>query len=107
MNQTLLFSEFENNVIPNQYKDILTVVMNKKGVLDVDTVKGCYYGMKAYPDKGCYNDCYAYRNAHMYGIDFTVSIKRKIMGREHRGTLIRMMNLYNISWYRIGVSGLS
>jgi hypothetical protein len=36
------------------YLPILTVVENEKGVLDVDTVKGCTSGMRAYPGTGCY-----------------------------------------------------
>jgi len=34
----------------NLYLPILTAVENAKGVLDVDTVKGCTQGMNAHPD---------------------------------------------------------
>ena len=43
--QTIMFEAAK--VLP--YKPILTAVENLKGVLDVDTVKGCYSGMAAYP----------------------------------------------------------
>jgi hypothetical protein len=37
---------------PGQYLPVLTVVENRKGVLDVDTVKGCALGMQHYPEGG-------------------------------------------------------
>lgn len=104
--QSCLFEDF--NIIPfdnNQYKPVLTVVENGKGVLDVDTVKGCTKGMSAYPNGGCYDECYACRNSKRSGKDFSVSISRKIVGREHCGTLIRLLNEYKTNWYRIGVAG--
>jgi hypothetical protein len=87
------------------YLPILTVSENLKGVIDVDTVKGCHLGMKAYPHGGCYGECYANKNAKLYGYDFTRSISRKISGREHRGTLNGILNNYKSPWYRIGTAG--
>ena len=60
------------------YKPTLTAVVNHKGVMDIDTVKGCSEGLAAYPDGGCYGECYAYKIATRYGIDFATSISRKI-----------------------------
>ena len=40
------------------YRDVLTADVNDKGVLDIDTVKGCTAGMAA-RDGGCYGACYA------------------------------------------------
>ena len=34
----------------DHYRNVLTVVENRKGVLDVDTTKGCTLGMAAYPN---------------------------------------------------------
>lgn len=90
---------------PRKYGGVLTVVENGKGCLDVDTVKGCARGMAAYPDGGCYGECYAAKAAARYGIDFATSVSRRIHGREHRGTLIRMMNGFPVSWYRVGTAG--
>jgi len=105
-NQLQMFGEPLNKAINNkQYLPVLTVNENKKGVLDVDTVKGCSAGMKAYPDGGCYGECYALKTANLYGKDFSVSISRKFMGREHLNTVTRIMNSYPVSWYRIGVFG--
>jgi len=84
---------------------VLTAVRNGKGVLDVDTVKGCELGMKAYPNGGCYGECYAYKNAHLYGIDFSVSVSRRFIGREHLNTVTRAMNQYDVPWYRVGTAG--
>jgi hypothetical protein len=92
-------------IAPRVYGGVLTVVENRKGVLDADTVKGCTRGMAAYPVGGCYGACYAAKTARQYGIDFTVSVSRRIHGREHRGTLIRMMNDSPAAWYRVGTAG--
>jgi len=93
--------EYEKGV----YHPVLTVVENSKGVLDVDTVKGCTYGMAAYPDGGCYGECYAAKTAALYGIDFTKSVSRKFMGREHCATIRRVMGHYDTAWYRVGTAG--
>jgi hypothetical protein len=86
-----------------QYKPVLTAVENFKGVLDVDTVKGCTAGMSARPDGGCYNECYANKDATRYGIDFTTSVSRR-MDRSWR-TVYRAIRDYKASWYRIGTAG--
>jgi hypothetical protein len=105
MNQPLLFDDMKQPLIKGQYLPVLTVVENGKGVLDVDTVKGCTMGMKSYPEGGCYGECYANKNAKRYGIDFSVSVSRKFMGREHCATIRRIMNHYSSTWYRIGTAG--
>lgn len=87
------------------YSPVITAVMNNKGVLDVDTVKGCALGMAAYPNGGCYGECYARKNAAMYGIDFSVSVSRRFQGREHLNTVTRQINQYDVPWYRIGTAG--
>lgn len=87
------------------YLNVLTVTVNRKGVLDIDTVKGCTIGMATYPQGGCYGECYAYKNARRYGFDFMHSVSRQFMGREHKGTLIKLMNTYMAGWYRIGTAG--
>lgn len=89
------------------YLGVLTVSVNRKGVLDVDTVKGCERGLVAYPDGGCYGECYAYKNARTYGFDFGVSVNRQFMGREHKGTIIKEMNRYDTAWYRVGTFAVS
>ena len=58
------------------YEDAIAVSANRKGVIDVDTVKGCTLGMRAYPDGGCYGECYAAKIAARNGIAFDVSVNR-------------------------------
>ncbi|MFA5348097.1 MAG: hypothetical protein WC294_08165 [Methanoregula sp.] len=103
--QCCLFNDFETPRDRGKYLPVLTAVRNGKGVLDVDTVKGCELGMKAYPNGGCYGECYAYKNAHLYGIDFSVSVSRRFIGREHLNTVTRAMNQYDVPWYRVGTAG--
>jgi hypothetical protein len=105
MNQPRLFDELQERLTPRRYLNVLTVTENLKGVLDVDTVKGCTAGMSAYPHGGCYGECYAYKNAVTYGFDFTVSVSRQFMGREHKATIIKAMNSSRQGWYRIGTAG--
>jgi hypothetical protein len=61
--------------------------------------------MSKYPNGGCYGECYAYKNAHTYGFDFRASVSRQFMGREHKGTLMKIMLQHNAGWYRIGTAG--
>jgi hypothetical protein len=105
MKSSFLFAEMDVPLEHGRYKNVLTCVENGKGVLDVDTVKGCTLGMKAYPKGGCYGECYAYKNARTYGFDFRTSVSRQFMGREHRGTLIKIMLQHEAGWYRIGTAG--
>lgn len=105
MNQPRLFDEFRERLSPRRYLSVLTVTENRKGVLDVDTVKGCTAGMTAYPHGGCYGECYAHKNAVTYGFDFAVSVSRQFMGREHKATIIKAMNSSRQGWYRIGTAG--
>lgn len=105
INQLQLFDCKTEKGKDNRYLPILTVVVNRKGVIDVDTVKGCTIGMSNYPNGGCYSECYAYKNAIRYGIDFSKSVSRKLSDREHRATLINMMKDYKSTWYRVGTAG--
>ena len=59
-----------------KYSRRLTASINSKGVLDIDTVKGCAMGMEAHPDGGCYGHCYAYKMARARGFNFEKSISR-------------------------------
>jgi len=104
--QFLLFDDAEQWLQRSPfYSSVLTVSENGKGVLDVDTVKGCTMGMRAYPNGGCYGECYAYKNAIRYGFDFRTSISRQFIGREHKCDLIKIMLQHKVGWYRIGTAG--
>jgi hypothetical protein len=83
---------------------VLTAIENEKGVLDVDTVKGCTLGMRAYPNGGCYGECYAQKTAARYGIDFRVSVSRKLTPWIRTAVFFTIKN-HRATWYRIGTAG--
>jgi hypothetical protein len=87
-----------------QYLPVLTAAPNRKGVLDVDTVKGCYHGMAAYPGTGCYGACYAATTAKLYGRDFSVSVSRTPAPWSWR-QVWRQVRDFNAAWYRVGTAG--
>ena len=97
-------SFFEDCPGAKRYRPLLTVAENFKGVLDVDTVKGCSLGMAAYPDGGCYGECYANKIASRYGIDFTTSVSRK-PSRRHFADSFQAVKRPPAAWYRIGTAG--
>ena len=99
------FGDKARPAVPRRYSNVITIERNGKGVIDVDTVKGCSFGMKARPRGGCYDECYAAKTAKRYGLDFNTSVSRQFMGREHRDTLIKKLNTFPESWYRIGTFG--
>jgi hypothetical protein len=85
-----------------QYLPILTASVNRKGVLDIDTVKGCSIGMNRYPSGGCYGCCYACRMARARGFDFRVSVTRKDCDKKQIESIVKR---HSASWFRIGCSG--
>lgn len=88
------------------YQPWLTVQANRKGVIDVDTVKGCTLGMAAYPDGGCYGECYAAKIAATYNIDFTVAVSRKThCDLWHLATMYKLLDQHAAGWYRVGTFG--
>jgi len=102
--QSPLFDVSELAYGKRRYLPVLTAVENQKGVLDVDTVKGCTLGMRARPDGGCYGECYANKTAERYGIDFTVSVSRKLTPW-NRTTIFCTVRDHPAYWYRIGTAG--
>jgi hypothetical protein len=104
MRQYSLLNEPEEPLHDGQYLPILTITENGKGVIDCDTVKGCSCGLAKYPDGGCYGECYAYKAAKRYGIDFSVSISRKLLNSRFSRCFDYIKN-HPSAWYRIGVSG--
>ena len=86
------------------YKNIISLSKNERGIWDLDTIKGCKSGLLE-NDKGCYNDCYAYKTANRYGIDFSKSINRVFQNEQHRLLIIRQIEKIDMSFIRIGCSG--
>ena len=87
------------------YADVLTADINEKGVLDVDTVKGCTAGMSARPDGGCYHSCYAAKIAKFRGIDFGVAVTRKVKSRAHAAAIERAVKAAPEGFFRVGTMG--
>lgn len=85
------------------YSTVLAASENMKGVLDVDTVKGCTLGMNADP-RGCYGECYANKIAGRYGIDFTVSVSRYLTPYNF-SQVFSAVEKHQANWYRIGTAG--
>ncbi len=86
------------------YKARLSVSVNRKGVLDIDTVKGCTEGMKAHPNGGCYGLCYAAKMARLYGYDFAKSVSRPVHDSD-RDKIVRAVVRNPESFFRIGTMG--
>lgn len=87
------------------YRNVLTVDINEKGVLDVDTVKGCTAGMAARPGTGCYGGCYAAKIAKFRGLDFATAVTRTVHGKAHARAIERAVAAAPEGFFRIGVMG--
>lgn len=88
-----------------RYRNVLTVDVNEKGVMDVDTVKGCTAGMAARPGTGCYGGCYAAKIAKFRGLDFSRAITRTVHGKAHARAIERAVAAAPEGFFRIGVMG--
>jgi hypothetical protein len=88
-----------------QYRDLLTVDINDKGVLDVDTVKGCTAGMSARPGTGCYGGCYAAKIAKFRGINFAQAVTRTVKTKVQAREIERKVAAAPHGFFRIGVMG--
>lgn len=88
-----------------RYADVLTADVNEKGVLDVDTVKGCTAGMNARPGTGCYGGCYAANIARFRGIDFTQAVARKVDSAATARQIVRAVKAAPEGFFRVGTMG--
>lgn len=87
------------------YSNLLTVDINSKGVLDVDTVKGCSAGMAARPGTGCYGGCYAANIAKFRGINFAQSVTRLVKSKAQAREIERKVSAAPHGFFRIGTMG--
>lgn len=90
---------------PRLYSDVLTVDVNEKGVLDVDTVKGCTAGMNARPGTGCYGGCYAAKIAKFRGLNFAKAVTRTVQSKAQARAIERAVAAAPQGFFRIGVMG--
>lgn len=86
------------------YKDVISLSKNERGIWDLDTIKGCKSGLLENKN-GCYNDCYAYKTAKRYGIDFSKSIERNFIDYNHLQSIIKKIEKIDMPFIRIGCSG--
>lgn len=86
------------------YKDIISLSKNGRGIWDLDTIKGCKSGLLE-NEKGCYGDCYAFKTAKRYGIDFSQSIERKFKDKSHLKSIVNQIEKIDMPFIRIGCSG--
>lgn len=87
-----------------EYKNIISLLKNGRGIWDLDTVKGCKSGLTENP-KGCYGDCYAFKTANRYGIDFSKSINRNFIDESHRLLIVKQIEKIDMPFIRIGCAG--
>jgi len=86
------------------YSTWLTADINAKGVLDVDTVKGCTAGMAASVG-GCYQNCYAARIAKFRGIDFTRAVARRVYTKGQARKIRELVAAAPEGFFRVGTMG--
>lgn len=86
------------------YKNIISLSKNERGIWDLDTIKGCKSGLLENKN-GCYNDCYAYKTAKRYGIDFSKSINRDFKNETHRKLIVKQIEKIDMPFIRIGCAG--
>ena len=86
------------------YKDIISLSKNERGIWDLDTIKGCASGLTE-NQNGCYGDCYAYKTAKRYGINFGKSIERDFENELHKNSIVRQIEKIDMPFIRIGCSG--
>ena len=103
MNAYLFDIDSQKNI--KAYKNELTADVNDKGVLDIDTVKGCTAGMGAYKNTGCYGTCYANKIAKFRGIDFTKSVSRKVYSFAHARKIENAVKNAPEGFFRVGTMG--
>ena len=86
------------------YKSIISLSKNERGIWDLDTIKGCKSGLIENP-KGCYGDCYAAKTAKRYGIDFSKSVERYFINEQHKQIIVKQIERINMPFIRIGCTG--
>lgn len=85
------------------YKPELTIEINDKGVIDIDTVKGCTMGIRNNPD-GCWGLCYAKKIADYRGIEFGVSVSR-LPTKQSLRDICKTVRNSPLPFVRIGTMG--
>ena len=86
------------------YGNKITLTENGRGVWTIDPIMGCKSGVEK-DKKGCFSDCYAARNARIYGYDFSTNVLRDFVNDKHLKSIIRKANKIEFPFIRMGNSG--
>ena len=86
------------------YSKKITLTKNGRGIWTIDPIMGCKSGIEK-NSKGCFSDCYAARNARIYGYDFTENVLRDFEDEKHLNSIIRKANKLDFEFIRMGNSG--
>jgi hypothetical protein len=86
------------------YSKKITLTENGRGIWTIDPIMGCKSGVEN-DKKGCFSDCYAARNARIYGYDFTENVLRDFSDEKHLQSIIRKANKIEFPFIRMGNSG--
>lgn len=87
------------------YAPVLTADINRKGVLDIDTVKGCAGGIAANGELGCYGACYAEAIARFRGLNFAKPVTRKVISHAHAKQIEDAVKAAPQHFFRVGTMG--
>jgi hypothetical protein len=87
-----------------QYSQYISLNKNFRGVYELDTSKGCTYGLSA-NKMGCYGECYALKSAKIYGMDFRKTVLRNFKDLEHLHLVRNQLYGLDTPFIRIGVTG--
>jgi hypothetical protein len=88
-----------------KYAPLLTADVNRKGVLDIDTVKGCAGGIAANGERGCYGACYAEAIARFRGLDFATPVTRKVTTKAQAKQIEAAVKAAPQHFFRVGTMG--
>jgi len=91
--------------VSRRYAPLLTADVNRKGVLDIDTVKGCAGGIAANGERGCYGACYAEAIARFRGLNFAEPVTRKVTTRAQAKQIEAAVKAAPQHFFRIGTMG--
>ena len=86
------------------YSKKITLSENGRGIWTIDPIMGCRTGIEKNKN-GCFNDCYAYKTARIYGYDFTENVLRDFESEKHLQSIIRKINSLEFPFIRMGNSG--
>lgn len=87
-----------------EYSNKISLAKNARGIYSLDPSIGCKSGMDN-EIGGCFNDCYAYKSAKLYGYDFSKTILRYFENEKHKKEVLNKINNVKLDFIRMGTSG--